>query len=225
VRQVFLRPESTQYIIDYLSHSTTLMQLALSGRDPAHGTVSTYIPLDLDVTSERLHQFEWSLHAPPVLSDETLHNDAAGNRVHVTPVETMDHLLVQVIQKHLHADQYRVCIFDAGERLSGDKGFGNIGDARLLEHGAEGYFLLTSDDAARPDHIRRTIHTGTSWLLTGILSSTEGKVPITNEKVAFTTKELKLLASATTAIIVGAYDEEGFLVWQFLQQNCREAQQ
>jgi len=217
VRQVFLRPESTQYIIDYLNHSTTLMQLALRGRDSAHGTVSTYIPLDLDVTSERLHQFEWSIHPPPVLNEDTMRHDAAGNRIHVVPTEMLDDLLVRVIQDYLLTGPDRICIFESGMRKSEDIGFGGyVGDAAVIEHGDEGYFLLTYEHADKPDHILETVEIARfPRQIAGVFALAPDDVDLTPDKATFSSTELHSLATATTAIIVGAYDEEGFLVWQF----------
>ena len=212
-RRITLQPSAIEYIADYLKHASPLVRFVLDNNDLEQGTVFTYLPHCLDVTVERLHQFDQSLQPSPVLSDETLRLDAAGNRVHVVPVETLDHLVVPYIQDHLKADAEHLCIFEAGTRLSEDSGFGYVGEARVMEHGDDGYLVLTAKDASRSEHIRHTMQMTPAWQAVGILTSIREGMQLPHDKREFTTMELKQIASAATAIIVGAYDSESYLVW------------
>jgi hypothetical protein len=216
-QRVKLDSRANVYISNYLKHASSLVRYVLDNNDLEQGTVFTYLPHGLDVTVERLHQFDQSLQPPPVLSDETLRLDAAGNRVHVVPVETLDHLVVPFIQDHLKADAGHLCIFEAGTRLSESAGFGYVGEARVMEHGDDGFLLLTADDASRPEHIRHTMRMTPAWQAAGILTSINKEIHLPPDKHEFTTVELRQLAYAATAIIVGAYDFESYLVWTSME--------
>lgn len=212
-QQVELDSRANVYIANYLKHASTLVRFVLDNYDLEQGTVFTYLPQGLDVSVERLHQFDQSLQPPPVLSEETLRFDAAGNRVHVVAVETLDHLVVPFIQDHLNADSRNLCIFEAGTRLSNTAGFGYVGDARVMEHGEEGYLILAADDASRPEHVLHTMQMTPAWQAAGILTSMCDSMQLPLDRHEFTTVELEQLAAAATAIIVGAYDFESYLVW------------
>ena len=216
MQRITLQPSAIDYIADYLKHGTSLVRFVLDNNDLEQGMAFTFFPHGLDVNIEQLHEFDESLHPPPIFSNETLRIDAAGNRVHVVPVETLDHLVVPFIQDHLKADAGHLCIFEAGTRLTKSAGFGYVGEARLMEHGDEGYLVLTAEDASRPEHIRHTMRMSPAWQAAGILTSLHEGIEFPDDKSQFTTAELKQIASATTAIIVGAYDFESYLVWTCL---------
>jgi hypothetical protein len=120
-------------------------------------------------------------------------------------------LLVKRLTSFLAQDPTHICLFEEDYYDISHDSVANDERLRVLSHGNELYYLLTSSS----DHavIEATIQsTPASWPgILGILTSAEYELRFPGNRISL--ENIDGLANRVQQIVVGAYDGEGYVVW------------
>jgi hypothetical protein len=118
--------------------------------------------------------------------------------------------LAAFIAEYLSGQGKRYAVFEAIER-KGDPCVSSL-DKKFFTHGSELYFFLTSRDQDLSS-ITGTIRAARSYPFVGALTSVPEDEPDIRADFEVTTDVLEKLAARTEHILIGAYDDEGVLIW------------
>lgn len=212
-REITLGPEATEYIRKCLDDRNTLARYLLQKLDLGRGRVVTFLPSD--VTAEAAKQFTTGGKLPMPPESQWRYAEGEGSKWTMVPIPDTDSYLVAIIEAFLSAKEGRVCIFEDALSRPNDPILSRSA-ARLLTFHNEVYHFL-SGRAVKSSQIRQTIRQAKSIpLFIGALTSVPEKSSFSHKarKITITSDErLRGLAARSEKIVVGAYDGEGYLIW------------
>jgi len=117
---------------------------------------------------------------------------------------------VPLIYKSLKAHPGALCIFEDPVSELGDPCLAQI-TTPMLSYGKEIYHWINSEDAS-PDKIEEVLLNGESWMLIGAVSLSPQNLNRNSKELA--SEDIETIARGTSILIVGAYDGEGYLIWE-----------
>ncbi|HEX9930047.1 MAG TPA: hypothetical protein VGB02_16055 [Pyrinomonadaceae bacterium] len=200
--------EAVNYIRECLSNGGTLSKFLLQNQNLNYGSVATYLPST--ISNEFAKDFETGGKLPPFM-DSPQFLDASDKKLALVPKPNIDHLLVKEITDHLKERKENICLFEDAWANPKDH-FLITSDVEFSTYNDEVFYILNGENVSSKE-ILKTIRYARSWLFLGFLTS-KSKTIVSDESIKFLTiDELELLAEKTTKVIVGAYDGEGFLIW------------
>lgn len=205
-----LGPEAIKYIRNILSDGHSLAKYLLKSLDLDAGVVITFLPPGL--SDEELADFEAGVMPIPPESEWRYFTYEDGSRVRVIPVTVVDYDTILLIQNFLEEGTERLCIFEnwlfhpTSSQVLRFK-------SRLLFYEDEVYHVLFGG-YVEEGKIKETIKEAKSIpVFIGALTSMPGMSKALFKEKVVSSKQLKVLAEKTEKIIVGAYDGEGYLIW------------
>ncbi len=208
LRQYQLGPRAIDYIRGRLSEGRTLSKLLLHLNMEA-GTAWSYLPAGID--DETAHDLTRGVVAP--LDPKAGHRTGTGIMI---PVPTPSRpLILEMIRQFLLAHSGACCIFEHALARATDQWLAHeTGYAPYLTFDDEVYFFLSGRDRSVDDsRIGVVMDRAQSYLLTGILTiAPEGFGPLRFRQIV-TFDQLRALADSVQAIILGAYDGQGYIIW------------
>lgn len=117
---------------------------------------------------------------------------------------------VPLIYKSLKAHPGALCIFEDPVSELGDPCLEQI-ETPMLSYGKEIYHWVSSEDAT-PDKIEEILLNGESWMLIGAVSFSP--MDLNRDSKELTSEDIETIARGTTILIIGAYDGEGYIIWE-----------
>lgn len=198
--------ETTDYFRDRLEKGLTLAKSLLNAKDFDMGSVYAVAPES--ISKDKLKDL-YSGGLLPTSSQPRLPIIEDGRKLVIEQVPNTDHELAALVNTYLSDASQHVCLFEDEVARSTDPALSTT-DKRVT-FGQELYYLLGhNDDVGKALSI---IKKAKSWLFIGIMTSLQGinRPPDVTE---LTEQELLLFSRNATAIIVGAYDGESFVIWE-----------
>jgi hypothetical protein len=130
------------------------------------------------------------------------------------PIPNTDHLLVEIIQSYLKTNENNICILEDATAKTDDPCIMHIAeDLGILTFGQEVYYILNNEVIEDRKKIKETILAANSlWHFVCIFTSLTDRRNIYNKYI--TEHELNVLSSRIERIAIGAYDGEGYIIWQ-----------
>lgn len=206
-----LGAEALLYIKEFLADGRTLSQLLLQSRNIENGSVITFLPPG--TSSEVAVQFTTGGKLPPHSNESEKEITADdGSRWRMVPKPDTSAQLVEIIQNFLLDNQRNIAVLEDSSAAPTDPWLLSSG-TRLLTYDDEVFHCLGSVDANEPERILNTINVATSWRFVAALTRLP-KGTFAESTRELNSEEIRILAHETKIIIVGAYDGEGYLVWQ-----------
>ncbi len=117
---------------------------------------------------------------------------------------------VPLIYKWLMMHPATICIIEDAVSNLGDPCLEQV-ETAMLSYGKEIYHWVRSEDAS-PDIIESVLLSGQSWRSIWAVSSSPKDLHGMSKEL--TKMNIEMIARETTMLIVGAYDGEGYLVWE-----------
>lgn len=208
-REIKFGSEATKYIYECLKDGKTLSKYLLEKLDLKSGKITTFLPAD--ISDEEAKQFtEGKLKEPPPQTHKHITAED-GTKWKMVPKLDMSFWLVTAIQTFLSNGEKRCCIFEDANAQPNDPYLASM-KTRFLTFNKEVYHFLSWEDLDA-ERILQTIRHAESWLFIGAMTSIPKEKDFYLEVGKITSDELSALAERTEKIIIGAYDGEGYLIW------------
>jgi hypothetical protein len=190
LKEVELGQEAIDYIKDSLSQGRTLSRY-LCNLPLEQGVVTTWLP----PASNSLFLTDFRMGG--VITGEIRHE--------------ADAKLGEFVSKYLSRSSTRYAIFEHALARAGDPFLLSVA-TRFFVYGDEVYFFLTSEDS-ETINIMDAVKNAKTYLLTGVLAEVT-TLPELRDHQQVTEEILRTIVDKTGYLIVGAYDEEGELIWK-----------
>ncbi len=146
-------------------------------------------------------------HLPEETSPEAVEQFETGYRASWR--EIREHL-VTFIAAYLKGYEKRYGIFETFVRL-GDPAFHPL-EEQFLSHKQEVYDFVSSEDSSS-DIVYATLRLARPYPFVGVLTSIPEDRPNIRTGHVLTIDEIEMLTSRAEYILIGAYDDEGTLIW------------
>jgi hypothetical protein len=212
-KEITLGPEAIDYIRKCLRDGNTLASYLLQKLNLDRGRVVTF--LSSEVTAEVAKQFTTGGKLPLPPKSQWRYTEGESSKWRMVPIPDTDSCLVTIIEAFLSAEEKRVCIFEDALSRPHDPILSRS-VARLLTFNDEVYHFLSGRDV-ESSKIRQTIRQAKSIpLFIGAMTfiPEESSFSYKARKMTIASDELlRVLAERTEKIVVGAYDGEGYLIW------------
>jgi hypothetical protein len=201
LKKITLSLESVDYIKSILKHGNTISSYLLKNCDLEKGKVITFLPFD--VSKEDAKQFTFG---------GKFKYSTESAKMLPMPPNIYDYL-VEVIQSFLKKGKGRLCIFEDKTSLPNDPLI-SLKDTRIFICESEVYYILCKEDAGNIEKINDTIWDSDShWHFVCVMTSVSKENSVLKNNKKINHNDLKLLAERAEKIVIGAYDGEGFLIW------------
>lgn len=210
-REITLGTEAIDYIRQRLASGNTLATWLLQRADIDNGRVVTFLPPYVNEEAAKEFTTGGKISEPFFESHENVTNDQAS-AWKMVPTPNTDLLLVETIQAFLTTGEERICILEDPLAKANDPGLTTAG-ARVLVFKEEVYYLLSEPEVEGKRVLESIRRAATHWLFIGAMTSMPKGFAFTPDTQQLTARELRAIAEQTEKIIIGAYDGEGYLIW------------
>lgn len=178
------------------------------------GTIHTFVPADLPAVEVQAHNLEHGILTRPVSAYHRIAHDD-GSSSFLAPKPNMDDALAEIMREYLLSDPKALCIFEDPNRTEVHATYLTSQGFRVGLYGSEVYFVIMSEDASEPDFLRASFREPRAWLFIGVFTRLpEGVSWPRGEVSPLQMTHLDNLVAETQKIVVGAYDNDGFVVWE-----------
>ncbi len=208
-KKIELGANAHDFVRGSLENGGTLAHELLRVKELGRGHVWTMLPNDLEI--EDIRDFASGILPEPPEENQYHYEAANGLSWRQTPVLDIDDCLVPIIQSFLHGDERRICILENAVAMPSDFKAVHT-DLPILVFGDDVYQFVVSG-AETVDLIGETIKKARTWLLNGVLSVLPEHLELFADITVVTREQIGLLAASTSQVVVGAFDGEGFLIW------------
>ena len=193
--------DAVTYIQECLNRGNQLSHHLLQEIDFKSGYISSYLP-----SSTSIEQAQQFYTGGKLKSGDSF----ISNGYKVESVPTFDTQLIETIQHHLQQNRENLCLFEDILSKPSDPFLKRLNHP-ILVYQEQIYFLL-QDLEITSEKIAQVINntTGARDFLCAFSSS---HVDFGNKRM-ITSDQIQKLAQNTKKVAVGAYDGEGYLIWQ-----------
>ena len=206
--------EAIMYIRECLADGNTLAKNLLASLDLSAGNVTTSLPKDANIEQAKTN-FNWAV-LPEAPESELVHYTMEdGRKATMKPKYEEDSQTVQAIQEYLQGELENLCVFENSIAEACDPQIYIRNKAsKLWTFENEVYHILVGGKISEV-RIRKAIkEASNAWpLFIGALTSFPGQRNDYSQKKVLNTNDLEVLAKRTQKLIIGAYDGEGYLIW------------
>jgi len=203
-------PPAEQYIRDRLADGNALSKALLKLLPIERGQIITCLPPG--VVPQSLQDFSTGGKLPTPHTSEWKAAESRGESLLMIPVPSTSAWITSKIREYLREESDHLCVLEDALARPTDPALRKRA-TRHTVHGDEVYHILLSQDA-QYERVEATLRAATSTLpLIGILSTSE-ETRSGDSLGTLSTVLLEALASRAQKILVGAYDGEGYLVWE-----------
>lgn len=204
-----LGPIALRFFRERLANGRTLAQHALTTLPLPTGQISTFLPAGVIPRSLEDFRAGGKLPTPPTSDWKGL--QSTDETLLMIPVPNTDYWLVKKIKDYLLQSKNRVCIFEDALKHPSDVVMRKL-STRYAIFGDEIYHLLFHEDA-HDERIAETVNAARSVpTFIGAMSVWSGEPQEIRLRV-LSLAQLQLLANSAQKLFVGAYDGEGYLIW------------
>ncbi|MGH8467794.1 MAG: hypothetical protein ACREVY_01985 [Gammaproteobacteria bacterium] len=199
-----------KYISDTLANGGVLSNKLLSVLDLGRGRI--FAPLPEGANTNLADRYRCGGVLPQLEEQESLSINKNGRIVSVRQTPTLEPFLKDVVLGYIHDQKERIVVLEDPIARPSDRKLtdNHLLSNHTLRYKKEIYYSLGHDCA--PDVVDIAIRTAcTSWHFLGVFITTVGIAELDG---VITEKMLDhLCVSNAFAIVVGAYDGEGFIFW------------
>jgi hypothetical protein len=212
--EIPLGKEAIEWVRKTLTEGNTLSKYLLENINVDTGNVITFLPPEADIEKART-QFEWSVIPMSPRSEwvwlKETHN---GKHPVAIPVHRTVEPQVEIISKFLEADSNRLCVFEDMMMSPKDPVFFKETNVVWLFN-EEIYHIVFSSEKHTFEQIRSAIsHAASAWPhFVGTITAFPDLSQTRPFRKQLTNLELKTIAQNTQKLIIGAYDNDGYLIW------------
>lgn len=211
-KEIFLDARSIEYIKECLIQGKTFAEYLLRNFDLHNSKVITI--LSDDITYEEAHQFKYGGKHKNYIPKVEHYTDKNGKTWRSRSVPDMDPLLTDIICSYLKEGDDRFCIFEEVNARPNDPCILRAVDRRIMIYDDEIYYFLTKDTTDKMIIEKAIKYSELAWLFIGAMTSYPHQDKLVGNRVNITFDDLKLMADNVKTLIIGAYDGEGFLLWE-----------
>jgi hypothetical protein len=211
-KEVKLGLDAVEYVREYLLKGHTLSECLLQRHDLFQGAVFACVPSSVsDRTAENFR--DGPLLPEPKPQTHIRQRNKDGSTVTLIPVPNTDNILAEIIKTFLERTKVGACVFEEAAARPSDPCMSSSTTAWIEYNDEVYYFLLHSD--ATLGKIQQAIRQAASVYpgLIGVMT----RMPdpeFSSRRKRITASGLRELARNTEKIIIGAYDGEGYLIWE-----------
>jgi hypothetical protein len=210
-REITLGSDSIDYIRKHLSYGLTISKYILNLLNLDEGQVVTGLPEDTAI--EKLYDFEHGGILASELKTMPIYRvqDKNGKYFTMQRVPRAFPFVLDTVNRFLKGGVSRLLILEDANAKSTDPVIQKYGSP-IWTFQSEVYHLVFGIPSN--EEIKSTINKSDSlWTLVGFMTSLpkEEHFPLKKE---ISLETIEMLAENTQKILVGAYDGEGFLIWQ-----------
>jgi hypothetical protein len=212
-KRISFGAEGVAYVREYLQQSNTLAHY-LETIDLEGGHTSTWLPEHVDPVRALRFSTGGILAAPSgsVLSYRGLD----GSILRLEPVPNLNGLLSSTIATRLRGEGAPILIFGDVTRCASDPGIPVLQNRlKVRLFGEEVYYLLTKQELGSNVLLETItqVHSPTTFFGAMSRMADAGRFSLASSD-SITKDEIAWLATHAQLIIVGAYDGEGFVLWE-----------
>lgn len=195
-----------QYVKKTLDNANTLSSVLLKLIDFDEGNFFTLLPEKSNI--ERLYEFESGIVLPQnpeqkYASDET--------KATFATIPTIKNELSELIMQNININNKLSCIIDDVIRYATDKFHMELFNEHGLSYGKEVYYLLKNKEISSKLILRCLEKSSSFWHSLIILTLSDFN-NYTGQILSL--EKIKEVCRKSTAIIVEAYDAEGYVFWE-----------
>jgi len=207
------RSAAAGHIWDRLSSGISLAKLLLQSVDLNTGTIGILNPIPLD--AKQVTEFEWG-HVPPA-KESARRLTIAGQSFLAYPVENSHEELATVLTSLAGPDD--LCILE-NDLASASDSWLKRAKSRVATHGTEVYHILDVTDRVK-ERIEAALREAESLpvFVGAIGRQPPNPISENSEHLTVSTEQLEAFAKSAHCVFVGAYDGEGYIVWQAPSSN------
>lgn len=213
-----LGESARSYVSDTFAIGGVLSKRLLRVSDLISGRIFTLLPEGANREAVKFYRYGGVL--PQSSEPETSFIDENGHIISVRRTPTLEAFLKEVILGYLHEYKDRLVILEDVIATPSDLRLtrNDLLAKHVLTYQNEVYYGLA--DGCAPEAVDAAIRTAcTSWHFLGVFIKTVGVAQLPR---VITEEMLSLWISNVIAIVVGAYDGEGFIFWISEAQNGAE---
>ena len=205
--QIILGREALDYVTYCLQNGKTLAKFLLDRRDLDQGIVSTFLPPAVPL--DEINQFHRGGKFPTPPEAEWIRTRDSV----IVPIPINDSHLVERVRRFLLAGRDSFCIMEDFNARPTDSCLRRRSTS-FVTFRDEVYVFLSSASCGNGPIERALKETRSIPFSLGTLTSTpaDGSI-ILGDKMDLTVGQLRALAERTEMLFVGAYDGEGYLIW------------
>lgn len=205
---------ATEFIKDCLSRGMSLSRQVLEKCPLSEGVSHTYLPTDVGVeAANKFAEGLWTNHEGLPLSKEIVEKQKW------LPSHSRDIDAGLEIQRVLVEQKSGIFIVEdlmtSGESSKGKPKLEEYGTSltNLFTYNKEIYFGICSDpEDATLRRVTETLLMPTGFYLVGVVSPMPEEFNMKSQLL--TGKDIEFVARNAVMVIVGAYDEEGYIIWE-----------
>jgi hypothetical protein len=211
-KKVSLGLDAVEYVRECLLKGHTLSQCMLERGDLFQGTVFACVPSS--VNSRTAGNFRDGPLLPEPKPETHIHQRSKdGSTLTLVPVPNTDKILAEVVKTFLEMTKAGSCVFEEAVARPSDPCMSSS-TTEWIEYDDEVYYFLLHSDASLPkiqQAIRQaaSVYPGLIGVMTRMLDS-----EFSLKRKRITASGLRELARNAAKIIIGAYDGEGYLIWE-----------
>jgi hypothetical protein len=205
-----LGTEAIDYLQYHLSIGHSLSRCVLNNIDLKAGQLTTGLPENADFG--RLYDFKYGGILPQIPKNEWAKYHNSENKTYVIPKKQYFEFIIDNIYSFINKGSGRLCIFENANAGSTDPALEKF-QSKVFFLKGEVYHVLDNGSYTRNDIEKCIRETQSGWNFIGILTSISSDSAIPANRQEISPDLLENLCKNTEKIIVGAYDEEAFLLW------------
>lgn len=204
-----LPPFAIDYVEQCLLDGNALAKAVLEVVPLREGRVLTCLPKGVAPTS--LQDFRTGGKLPPPPVSEWRHIERQDETLLMIPVSPTNDWLVEHIKRFLRGGAKRICVFEDALKRVGDPVLHDL-STRYATFGKEIYHLILDSDA-EDERILKVMRSARSVpTFIGALTRWRGELP-TSHRISLAPATIHALAQAVDKLVIGAFDGEGYLIW------------
>jgi hypothetical protein len=209
-QSVELGAQGLAYIRNRLELGKTFARYLLDN-DLSSARILTMLPRS--VSPRAALNLETGILAAPPSESHIPFVDKTGRKGRLVPKPNMDPALIDLVRNYLSVGNRRVMIFEDALARPTDPWFLKS-PGHFLSFDNEILHIVAEEDAMNEQAIGDTIKRSRSWLFIGAMTSFPERLRVADRVTKIDDSLLRALAKSSKGIVVGAYDGEGFVVWE-----------
>lgn len=199
--------EAIEYIRYILEGGKTLSSYLLQNHDLDKGKVIACLPEGVSDKEAKEFEVGGKLNVPP-------QSMKYKPRTIAYPIPNTDSYLAGIVQSFLITKERRLCILEDATRRPDDPIITPVDDLMFAVEN-EVYYMLSVKEAENKEKVARTINVANSlWHFVCVMTSFPKGGTLLSDVKNIKVNDLKILADRAEKIAIGAYDGEGYLIWE-----------
>ncbi|MEO6391375.1 MAG: hypothetical protein ABIP75_05940 [Pyrinomonadaceae bacterium] len=201
-----------EYFQQYLDDGGSLSKILARSLPLESGSISALLPEGFDQSA--VHSLDTGGIIPvpdEVMAKESRRLESGG--IMVPKLDTREELEI-IVRKFLQENKDGIVVFEDQTSEPTDPWLKNSG-TRIFSYDQEVFHYLVPKDCDFPERINKTISAAGGWRFVGTLVlKDEISSKLQTTSAIATREDLERIAASISAVVVGAFDGESFLIWR-----------